>query len=156
MPRGPREGDEAAPQTRRRRRTRTATSVTPARAEKRIARKVERVMEQTWGGYEGESIAQILERHLLGACVKYLEVKEKTEGEEDEEYTAIEWIEIDKDRAGKRGKARGVVRGLAEAVAIWRNPYTAKSMVKSTEKEFMRKARHAMAVVSTERPLTRL
>lgn len=138
------------------RRTKTATSVTPERAQRRVQRKLDRVMEQTHGGCEGESIAQILERHLLAACVKYLEVKEKTEGSEEEEYTAIEWIKIDKDRAGKRGTARGVVRGLAEAVAIWRNPYTAKSMVKSTEKEFMRKARHAMAVVSTDRPLTRL
>ena len=117
------------------------TQDTPERSSRRAERKARKVEANTHGGYAGPSIIEILEEHLEKACVRYLTVLEQTQGDEDEEYTAIEWITVAKDRASKRGTARGVVRGLAEAVALWRNPYTMKESVKGVEREFMRRAR---------------
>jgi hypothetical protein len=113
------------------------------RTQRRIERKVAKVEQQTHGGYAGDSIIEAVEKRLLRACIRYLEVKKQTEGEEDEEYTPIEWIKVDVDRASKRSTARGVVRGLAEAVAHIRNPYTALGATSGVEREFMRRARKA-------------
>lgn len=119
MPRGPRQGrpvsiDSGDPVERH------------ARSERRLERKISKVMAATHGGYAGPSIIEILESKLLGACVRYLAVKA---GPSDAGLT------ID--------TARGIVRGMAEGVATMRNPYVAdrRAVIKSIEKEFMHKAR---------------
>jgi hypothetical protein len=97
------------------------------RTQRRIERKVAKVEAQTHGGYAGPSIIEILETHLEKACIRYLELSNEVPG----------------GISDKMRTQRGVVRGLAEAVALWRNPYTAREAVKGVEREFMRRARKA-------------
>ena len=97
MPRGPRRGGTA---------------------ERRIARKTQRTLLQTHGGYQGPSIIESLETELLEATIRYLEAKEGP---------------------GPTASARGVMRGLAIAVAVWRNMYDQD--IKGVEKEFVRLAK---------------
>lgn len=96
------------------------------RTQRRIERKAAKVEAQTHGGYAGDSIIETLESHLEKACVRYLEAKADSPDDTDLE--------------------RGIIRGLAEAVALWRNPYTARESVKGVEKEFMRRAREFQKV----------
>lgn len=101
------------------------------RTQRRVERKVAKVEAQTHGGYAGPSIREILEDHLLKACVRYLAIKEEHEGPCCEQGPV------------KIGQARGIVRGLAEGLAILRNPYIARESVKGVEQEFMRRARRS-------------
>lgn len=107
-------------------------------AARRIARKAERTLQNTHGGYAGPSLIESLETELLEATIKYIQAKSQ-EYPEDEEYTLTEWVDIKADRAKKLATARGIMRGLATAVAVWRNPYTQD--IKGVEKEFVRLAR---------------
>lgn len=87
---------------------------------RRVQRKVEKTLLATHGGYEGKSIIEVLETELLEACISYLECPK--------EY-----------RHDLAKGARGVIRGLATAVAVWRNMYAQD--IKGVEKEFIRLAR---------------
>jgi hypothetical protein len=96
------------------------------RSSLRAERKLAKVFSQTHGGYEGPSIIEILEEHLLKTCVRYLSLSAALPG----------------GISDKMRTQRGTIRGLAEGVAIVRNPYTTDiSSVSAIEREFMRKAK---------------
>jgi len=124
MPRGPRRGKTS---------------------ERRIARKVERTLENTHGGFAGPSLIEQLETELLEATIRYLEVKEQAQTTHEEEHTLPEWVDVERKRASRLGTARGVMRGCAAAVAIVRNSYTASEaqVVKGIERKFVKLARAA-------------
>lgn len=109
MPRGPRRGNTGA---------------------RRIARKVEKTLGQTHGGYAGQSLIERMETELLEATIRYLELKNQGVPGWDNEGHSIP-------------SARGKVRGLAIGVAVMRNTYTAGAaqVIKGIEREFVRLAR---------------
>jgi hypothetical protein len=99
-----------------------------ARTERRLGRKVDRMIASSHGGYAGPSILETLEDHLLKACKRHVAVTTITPANH-----------------GKIGVAqiRGTIRGLAQAVAVMRNPYAADiDTVSRIEREFIRKAYH--------------
>ena len=113
MPRGPRRGGTA---------------------ERRIARKTQRTLLQTHGGYAGPSLIETFETELLEATIKYIQMKDSPlTGDEKVDELAYH------ARERKAATARGIMRGLATAVAVWRNPYMQD--IKGVEKEFVRLAR---------------
>lgn len=126
MPRGPRRGSTSA---------------------RRVARKVERTLANTHGGYAGPSLIEQLETELLEAMIRYLEEKDSRADSGDEEYTLPEWIDVARKEGKKLGGLMGQVRGLSKAVAIVRNCYTADEaqVIKAIEREFARHARTQMA-----------
>lgn len=82
----------------------------------------------------GESTVEFLERYLLDACVKYLEVKDRVREATIRDRGYLHQFDL--------GVARGTVRGLAHAVAKMRYAYQDQSViVKRVEKEFIRKAK---------------
>lgn len=131
MPRGPRRGKpvvvDSGDEVERHRRT-----------QRRIERKVAKVEANTHGGYAGPSIIEILETKLLGACLQYL--AQKRSRDQEAEITDPMLL-VDAQR--EVSTARGIVRGMAEGVAVMRNPYVAdrRGVIKEIEREFIKKAR---------------
>jgi hypothetical protein len=88
---------------------------------------------------KGPSLLESLERMLFKLCRRYVKLKE--EGKVWEGYNP--YLEEVMDHQLAMAKLRYEVRGLARAVAKIRLPYEDQSViVKSVEKEFIRKAKN--------------
>jgi len=88
----------------------------------------------TAGDNAGKTIEEHLEDELAKACRVYNRLTEQAAKEsKDVDQWGVEGIEL------KRGKARGLVRGLAKALLIYRDSYNIdnKHMLAQIEKEFL-------------------
>lgn len=80
----------------------------------------------------GPSLLESLEEMLFKACKRYVQLDMSLESGQDYD-----------DYANKLGQYRGVVRGLARAIAKIRLPYEDQRIVtKQIEKEFLRKVKN--------------
>lgn len=117
---------------------------------RRLQRKMEKALEQSHGGYAGESIIEMLESALTEACTQYRVIRDAIEeASETEEYSLPEWVDVERRRGLRKGEARGRIRGLAISIAMMRHPYKKYSVpwwnyVKKLEKRHMKKAAELM------------
>lgn len=103
-------------------------------AERRLARKIEKVNATSHSGFAGMSIVEMMEEALDKAAVKYVAARDKLE------------LPRDQDDAGPMYKLRGEVRGCAIQVAMIRHPLKRYEQawwgyVKKLEKRAVAKAR---------------
>ncbi|MGH7954738.1 MAG: hypothetical protein ACREOZ_02130 [Gloeomargaritales cyanobacterium] len=86
--------------------------------------------------HAGESLHKILENQLLEDMRRYLEMREVPPHYSDND----DYVESEKILA----RQRGIVRGTARALLLWRNVYQKDSMLEITaiEKEFVRRVKN--------------
>lgn len=82
-----------------------------SRSDARIARKLLKAENNSFGGYAGMSIIEMLEERLTHACKQYVKIEAKI----DDHISDMEWHTL-------KQNARGQIRGLAIAIAMMRHP----------------------------------
>jgi hypothetical protein len=125
---------------RARRRSQTDATAATRRAAAKLAKATAHSHSATENGWVGPTIFELLRERVDERADNLVAIYAATKADEDEEYTATEWIDVEKDRAKRRSRAQGELRGAAVALCLMRYPqyrYEVKwwSFVKRIEKK---------------------
>lgn len=122
------------------RRSQTDAAAATKRAARKLAKATEHSHSATENGWVGPTIYETLKARVVERSDNLVAIYAATKSDEDEEYTAVEWIDVEKDRARRRARAQGELRGAVVALALMRHPQYAYTVswwgwVKKTEKK---------------------
>lgn len=122
------------------RRSQTDAAAATKRAARKLAKATEHSHSATENGWVGPTIYQLLEQRVAERADNLVAIHAATQADEDEEYTAVEWVDVEKDRAKRRSRAQGELRGATVALCLMKYPqyrYEVKwwGFVKKVEKK---------------------
>jgi hypothetical protein len=110
------------------RRSQTDGAAATRRAARKLAKATEHSHSATENRWVGPTIYEQLKARVVERADNLVAIYAATKGDEDEEYTAVEWVDVEKDRARRRARAQGELRGAVVALGLMRTPFIASEM----------------------------